>query len=135
MIVAIFVAILAVIGNAESAELKDFYIEAEKAVMNNRVYEMANPYARDASLNLGFNIDLTPKVYWDNRIESNIDNRGFFQTVAWKFELGRRLSENLEIYYGHRSGHALDGRNVRVQADPFNGFPEVNSIGLRWYFK
>ena len=123
-----------VIESVESAELDKLYIEYEKAIWTNRHYELNDPFNREGSLNLGMNINLSEDWFWNNRIESTYGISKFEQ-VAWRFDLGFNIEDNVQLYFNHYSSHTMDSKQYRNINGEELRYPEMNSIGVRWYIK
>lgn len=85
-----------------------------------------------SGLDLNFQTSIFQYLYWDNTVHSTTDRyidsgkEGQFRTVGWKFRLGVRLHDNLDIGYYHHSEHVLD----YARKDPF---PRRDGLELRFY--
>lgn len=130
------ILVLFTLCTGEASEVESLYVEAEKSVLSNRNYELENIHTRKGSLNLGFDLSLdnNKHFYWNNRIESTFAESQFKQ-IAWRFEVGAHVGDDIDLYYSHYSSHVLDGYNRNVIKTPSDKYPEINSIGFRWRMK
>lgn len=107
-------------------EIRDLYIEAERATMVNRNYFFKDRDQRRYSLNLGLNLDITEDFFFNSLVTSMTD-KNQFRFVGLDFDTGYRILHGFEVYFKHFSGHILD--------DTYDeGFPQDNSIGVRFRF-
>jgi hypothetical protein len=93
-----------------------------------------NGYEPDKKVGLGLNVNQFKAFYWNNNIDSIIDNergQSQFRTISWKSEFGLRLSSGVDIMIGHRSTHMLDDR-FKHNDEPFYN---EDWIGIRWYLQ
>ena len=111
------------------ASLTSMDIEIEKAVRTNRSRNIPDNLEEPTKnyLNLNFQIELAKKVYWRNKISSEI-TANQFRYIALDFDLEYNLSKRTDIYYRHYSGHVLDYQ-------PRRNFREENSVGIRFKLK
>lgn len=115
--------------NLYAAEVTSLDIELEKAIRTNRSRNVPDKLNEKTQnfINLNFEINLHKKIYWKNKISTEVTSEQF-RYVGYDFSLGIHMSNDLDIYYRHYSGHMLD-----YQGD--NNFREENSVGVRFKFK
>ena len=116
-------------SKVNAVELNSMYLEVEKAVRTNRsrnVPRELNETTEDY-VNLKFDLDIYKKIYWNNKISTEVTNKQF-RHISWDFEAGVSATKNIDVYYRHYSGHVLDYTQT-------NRFNQENSIGIRFKLK
>lgn len=85
-----------------------------------------------------FDLEFFKYVFWKNRVHSEAAYAKFY-AVGWKYDLGVKLGEQIELFWHHHSRHTMDVElpyyynridNILEQAD----YPVEDSIVLRLIF-
>lgn len=107
---------------AQDFQLKDLYIEGDRAVGTNRHVYLPKGETRRGSLNLGMEIVNGP-VYSKNIVSSMYTEKQF-RHVSLYSEMGVRYKQ-VEGYINHYSGHIMDTTTDYK-------YPNTNGIGIRF---
>lgn len=106
---------------------RETMITAEKFTPGGRAQILPNQDEPGSRMTLESNTDLFKYSYWDNRIWG-MTNESKFAAVGWEYNLGVRLSSQINVFYRHHSQHMLDEK-----FGPNKGFPVEDSLGVTIY--
>jgi len=79
-----------------------------------------------------FRLNFMESIYWDNTLHTEALRSGPVKTVGWRWELGLRLSNNIDLFHEHHSRHIME--EDRDSRNGSNVFPVEDSYGLRIKF-
>jgi hypothetical protein len=87
--------------------------------------------ALNSQIKLTLDMDIFNYFYWRNNIFSITDkilgeySYSQFRYVSWEYQLGLRVTKNLNLEFYHRSEHLLDAVSTI-------NYPMVNSVGISY---
>lgn len=111
---------------ANDIKLDDFYLEYGRYVGGNS-HHLAPGYETKQLPALGWQFKAYKWAYMTNKISTEVDDSQF-RYVALDSELGLKPTSNIELYYRHYSGHALDSVYK-------TRYPSDDSVGFRIHFR
>ncbi len=81
-----------------------------------------------------YQVRLLEYFYWQNIVHTE-GTEAQFQTVGWQWELGLKLTPQIQPFYQHHSRHRMDsiGPDGNMDGKP-DGFPVEDSYGVRIHF-